>query len=229
MNGGSAGDLISVKYDEKLNQVAFYWSLNEDLASIDFLKQSAEDVRNQLRLLFQENSARQMLKDIIRAEASLNIVYKSPSSGKTAQFLLSLEDLKDIQNAPLMSDQERLQMILSNQIKMENKRCPYKIDEGMRMTKVDLVNDNVVYYCELDEAFCDINQLKIAEAEVVKEIKNYIKEGLKNDPSLQRQIKMMIELGIGLQYRYYGNKSQQTYDVIMSSQELHNMLPKILR
>lgn len=99
LNGGSGGDLISVKYDEKHNQVAFYWSINEDFATIDFLRTSEEDVRNQIKLMFQDNSAREMLKELIKAGASLNLVYKSPSTGKTAQFLLSLEDLKDIQNA----------------------------------------------------------------------------------------------------------------------------------
>ena len=229
INGGSAGDLISVKYNEKDNIVGFYWAINEESTTIDFLRTSEEDVRNQLKLMFQERSSREMLKDLVKAQASLNIVYKSPSTGKTVQFLLSKDDLSEIQNSPLMSDDERMRIIVSNQVKLENKRCPYKVDEGIRMTKVDLVNENVVYYYEMDEDLYDIHQLQYSEDEMVKELKDCLKTGLRTNAMLQNIVKKMTKLNIGIQYRYYGNKSQKTFDVIVTPEELYHLHPRSLR
>lgn len=215
---GLGGDLISIKYHEKDNMVLMYYSLNEEMSSHVFLKQNKENMMKQFRLSLSHESSRQMLKDMVNAKASLMVIYKAPSTGKTIKFSLPYEELKEIKDNPL-SETEVKRMILENSVAMQNSSMPIKVDEGMVQTKVSIVDDNVVYYYELDEDLYDIKAMKKMPAE----LKDGIREELKNmrrDPTIQRELQMLNVLGMGYMYRYYGKTSKDYVDVVFTSDEL---------
>lgn len=215
---GLGGDLISIKYHEKDNSVLMYISLNEEMSSHVFLKQNKENMLKHFRLSMLHDSSQQMLKDMVNAKASLMVIFKTPSTGKTIKFSLPYEEMKEIMDNPL-SEMEVKRMILENSVAMQNSSMPMKIDEGMVQTKVSIVDDNVVYYYELDEDLYDIKAMK----NMPTELKDGIREELKNmrrDPIIQRELQMLNALGIGYMYRYYGKTSKDYVDVTFTSDEL---------
>ena len=137
---GIAGDLVSIKYYDKDNTVLLYYSVNEELSGGIFLKKNKEVMQKQFRLLFSNPESAEMLKDIVNAKAGVTIVYKAPSTGKTVKYSLSYEELKEIKNNPL-SSQELNRMIIETKVEVENSRCPFKSDEGMVTAKVAIVDD----------------------------------------------------------------------------------------
>ena len=221
-NSGMAGDLLSVKYQEKENRVILYYSVNEELSRGLFIKSNKEKLLKQFRLTLSTSESQQMLKDIVNAEASLMLVFKSPSTGKTIKFELPYEELKEIKNNPL-SKTEIYKMILENSVDVQNSSMPMKVDEGMVQTKVTIVDDNLVYYYELDENLYDIKTMK----KMPVELKDGIREDLKNlrrDPSVQRDLQMLNALGMGFIYRYYGNNSKDYVDVLFTPEELADFM-----
>ena len=156
---GLGGDLISIKYHEKDNTVLMYYSLNEEMSSHVFLKQNKDNMLKQFRLSLSHGDSQQMLKDIVNAKASLMVIYKTPSTGKTIKFSLPYEELKEIKNNPL-SEIEVKRMVLENSIAMQNSALPSKVDEGMVQTKVSIVDENVVYYYQMDEDLYDIKAMQ---------------------------------------------------------------------
>lgn len=221
---GLGGDLISIKYHEKDNMVLMYYSLNEELSSHVFLKQNKDNMMKQFRLSLSHDNSRQMLKDIVNAKASLMVIYKTPSTGKTIKFSLPYEELKEIKDNPL-SELEIKKMSLENSIVMQNSTLPAKVDEGMVQTKVSIVDNNVIYYYELDEDLYDIKSMK----KMPEELKDGIRQELKSmrkDPTIQRELQIMNALGMGYMYRYYGKTSKDYVDVIFTSDELRKYISK---
>lgn len=221
---GLGGDLISIKYHEKDNTVLMYYSLNEEMSSHVFLKQNKDNMMKQFRLSLSRDDSRQMLKDMVNAKASLMVIYKTPSTGKTIKFSLPYEELKEIKDNPL-SEFEVKRMILDNSVAMQNSTMPLKVDEGITQTKVSIVDDKLVYYYEMDEDIYDIKALK----KMPEELKDGIIEDLKNmrrDPTMQRELQMLTALDMGYMYRYYGNISKEYVDVVLSSAELEKYITK---
>ena len=218
INMGIGGDLLSIKYQEKENRVIFYYSINEELGGGLFIKKNKEKLLQQFRLSFSKSESQQMLKDVVNAKASLMIIYKSPTSGKTIKFELPYEELKELRTNP-MSDAEIQRLTIENKIDVENSRCPYKADEGTTATKVALVDDYIVYYYEMDEALFDMKELKRHQSELKDNIREALKS-MRNDMTMQNELQMLVGQNIGYQYRYYGNQSKEYVDVIFTPEEL---------
>lgn len=115
INYGIGGDLLSIKYDEKGNQVLMYFSVNEDISGGIFLKENQENVKKQLRLSFSNNDAKQIVKDIVNAKAGITAIYKTPSTGKTVKISLSYAELKEIKDNPVSQDEVN-RMIIENKV-----------------------------------------------------------------------------------------------------------------
>ena len=222
VNMGVIGDLLSIKYQEKENRVILYYSINEEISGALFLKSNKAKLHQQFRISFSKNSNQQMLKDIVDAKASLMMIYKSPSSGKTIKFELPYEDLKAIQSNPI-SESEIQRLTIENKIELENSKCPYEADEGMKVTKISLVDNMVVYYSELDESIYDIQEFKRLKDGLKNNIGDYF-ENMHRDPQMQHDLQLFVNQNIGYQYRYYGNKSKDYVDVIFTPEELSKYL-----
>ena len=92
---------MSIKYQENENRVLIYISLNEDIAGHVFLKHNKANMQRQVRLTMSGKAPRDLLDDIINAKASLMIIYKESSTGKTVKTALSFEELQEIKRDPL--------------------------------------------------------------------------------------------------------------------------------
>lgn len=106
INAGVGGDFLSIKYNEKDKNVYMYFASNEQFGSQFFLKENRTNVLTNLKLMFQNDDSREMLKDIVNDKAGLVVTYKMPSTGKTARFDIPYEELKEIKDHP-MSQHDR--------------------------------------------------------------------------------------------------------------------------
>lgn len=222
INYGIGGDLLSIKYDEKGNQVLMYFSVNEDITGGVFLKENRQNVIKQFKLSLANKDATQIIKDIVNAKAGITAIYKTPSSGKTVTVTISYEELKDIQDKPLSQDDIN-RMTLENRVALENARCPFKTDDGMLIAKVTIVDNNVVYYYQLDEEYYNLKEMKRNQSEMKEAMISELKQ-LRKDPTMQKEIKLLTSLGMGYQYRYYGDKSKDYVDIIFTPDELINYI-----
>ena len=196
INFGSAGDLLSIKYQENENRVLIYISLNEDIAGHVFLKHNKANMQRQVRL----------------------IIYKESSTGKTVKTALSFEELQEIKRDPL-TDLEVNRMLIENNIAMQNAACPMPVAEGMKETKVAIVDNYLVYYIEMDEKMYDMKALKSDYGALKVSMQDEL-NNLYNDLSGQRELQLLTLSGMDLIYRYYGNIGKEYVDVVFTSEEL---------
>lgn len=222
INMGIAGDLVSIKYNEKDNNVILYFSINEEYAGPSLFKNNKDRLIKQFKLSLANEESRQLITDIVNARASITAVYKSNSTGKARTISLSYEDLKDLKDSYL-SEREINQMRLETIVDNQNSVCPIKEDEGIVRTKVALVNDNVVIYYEMDENLYDIKSLKKNKDELLKVMMNDL-QSFRKDPTVLREYNLLISLGIGYQYRYYGNQTKDYLDIIITPNDMQEAL-----
>lgn len=215
---GISGDLISIKYYEKNNSVLLYYSLNEDIAGAVFLKKNKDNMMKQFRLLLSNKESMQLVKDMVNAKASLMIIYKTPSTGKTVKFSVPYEELKEIKESPL-TDLEIKKMMIENKVAIENAACPGKESDGMIQTKVAIVDDMLVYYIQLNEDVYDIKSMQMMQDELKGEIHQSLKN-MRNDPTIQKELQLLYSLDMGYMYRYYGKDSKKYVDVVLAADEL---------
>lgn len=210
---GMVGDLLSVKYDEETKTVKLYLSLNDEV-DIDALKENSDLQLATLKLSFSDGDSRELVEMIYDAGATMEVVYKSASTGKTYTVELTRDDLKDILDYEY-SDREMAELTLANSVRMENAKCPYKVDEGLEMVRVYDSGDNVVYVAEADESVYDIDVMRENETGMKLAI-----AGLFTDPIVRNEIENYVTLDKGLVYRYVGKKSGDTFDLTFPPSEL---------
>ena len=214
MNMGMMGDILSVKYDEKAKEVQMYYSINEDIVSIEALTNSEQMVMKSMRLSVSRNQAKEMLILIVDAGAGLSVTYKSASTGKTFKVSLTSDDLKEVCDNP-MSEMEINQMWLENSIAIENARCPYLVDEGMEMVQAYDDGTNIICACRIDEDMYDFSILAYSLSEIKQ---NTIE--MFDDPLMKRALGVIHLLGKGFVLRYCGDTSAKTFDITFTNEEI---------
>ncbi|MGN0402513.1 MAG: hypothetical protein ACI4HQ_09700 [Acetatifactor sp.] len=222
INAGIGGDFISIKYGDKDGNVYMYFLSNEQFGSQFFLKENRNNVLVNLKMIFQNDASREMLKDMVNAKAGLIITYKMSSTGKTATFEIPYEELREMNNHPI-SQHERNIIIIQNKLAIENNRCPYETEPGVTMAKVALVNNNIVYYLQVDEDMFDFQQWEQSKDEIKQMTTNNFKE-LRDDPTMISEFRLLISEGVGYHYRYYGSKSKSYFDIIFTLDELNGFI-----
>lgn len=80
ISAGISGDFLSIKYNEKDGNVYMYFASNEQFGSQFFLKENRENVLTNLKLMFQQDSSREMLNDMVNAKAGLVIINQRDGS-----------------------------------------------------------------------------------------------------------------------------------------------------
>lgn len=229
---GMIGDMVSIKYLEETNEVQYYILVNDDLFDIDVFEknnQLAKQVIN-LGLTVQKQSPSKQSEEmdkvfelIIDANAGLLYTFKSNLSGKSFDIKITTEDLKKIYDTPAISNLETNKKLLECSIALENAQCPVFIDEGISETKTYDNGNNVVCECSIDEQLIDIS--------VVEEIKDDLKKESKSDfsqnPFIKTRIGLCVSLGKGFIYRFIGNISGKSVDIIFTPEELREAINEL--
>lgn len=218
VNMGMMGDMLSMKYDEKTKEVQVYFSMHEDMLSIEALKNNEQMALQSMKLSFSKREQKELLDLMIKAESGLSVIYKSASTGQTFKVNLSVDDLKEIRDNP-MTDEEINKMLLENLLAIENSICPHVVDEGLEMVKAYDDGENIVYACRVDEDMYDISALKYAQDEIKQNMREMF-----NDPSMKKELGIIKSLDKGFVYHYYGETSGESVDIVFTNDELNRYL-----
>lgn len=163
------------------------------------------------------------LKEI--AEAGGNLTYKyinnneevmSKQTDNTVTLTLSNKELRTmLKKNPSALD------VLKCEIEVANLSLPMTIEEGMRMTKMTLEGDYIVWNIVVDE------DLYYIEAFNDEEVKKELKEGMieesfsdSNDPGMQMMKKLLKETGKGIAYKLIGDASRKAVYITIEQYEL---------
>lgn len=110
---------------------------------------------------------------------------------------------------------------LNSMIETTNESFPQDVEEGVKMTKVFLEGDYVVYILECDEDVLDMDLLRKSKDSMKKVIKGNLSS---SDPDIERELKTCINAGKGLGYRYVGDTSRKSLTIQFSVKELTDIL-----
>ena len=213
---GIAGDILSVKYNDKENIVQMQFLLTEVFANVSLPKQNHSILKENMSFIFKMSKSQPFTKDIIAAKSGVNFVFKSKSTYRTDSISFRYEEIKEICDAPDLNEKEIARIFLNNSIALRNTTLPEKQNDGMYLDKVEIDNGYLVYSYSMDETMYDMDVFR----KVIKENTLAYLKGLKNDPILKRDISQAILLNLGYQYRYYGKTSRKYFDIFISVEEL---------
>lgn len=219
---GSAGRFESIRYNEEENKIFIKISTTDEFAYQFLDDRNKENIRNNLKMLFLDNSNQDLCKAIVNAGAALNVTYTLPSTGQSVIFELSSSELNELKDSKL-TDQDRQIAIIRNKLATENNRLPMELDQGLTMTKVSYENDNIIFNIEVDETLYDIKLITSSESEIKKSIISEFTQS-QNDLAVQNELKLLTSSGVGYIYRYYGNKSHKGIDIVFSPKELQKLM-----
>lgn len=218
VNMGVMGTMVGIKYDVQQKEVQMHFSLNDDLVKIDVLKENEQLIVRTIQLSFSKGESKGMLSQLVSADAGLSLTFDSASTGKSFTVKLSPEDIKDMYDRP-MADDEINRLILQNQLVIENSRCPYAVADGMEMVRAYDDGDNIVYACRVDETMYDVATIERAKEEIKQDQRSFF-----DDPIMKRQLGIIRSLGKGFVYRYYGDTSGESADIVFTPDEIGLLL-----
>lgn len=214
------GTLNSVDYDQEKNEVSFNLSVND--AHMDFSfdnKEHEKLMKESFGLVFVASDAKEFLKHVKKAEASVAVVLKSNVSGKRLTLSYSPKEVADIYSQTLTDEQIKRKLLEIN-LKMAQSSLPMNLGDGMLMKSISLDGDVLVYSCELQEsAEFMVPQIK-GQQEVLDEVKEEMRKELYHDAETRSLIESLRELGYGMKYVYVGDLSDDSFEITWTPEEL---------
>lgn len=214
MNMGPAGQLTTMDYDSDSRTVKFMITLNKSFADVKDLKADPDNARTSMALVLGKGDMNKLLKMMVEADASLQVVYKN--RGGSDEFVLDFpaSELKEIYDNP-MSDEDKDKMLLSTQVNSEKKKVPYQIADGLTVTNVEDTGKAVVYTCEVDEDKYEIEDMANGVDDLKKEMKKMLSQRV-----MRNQAALLAGQNRGYEYRYVGKTSGREVLVAFTADEL---------
>lgn len=213
------GTLNSVDYDQEKNEVSFNLSVND--AHMDFSfdnKEHEKLMKESFGLVFVASDAKEFMKHVKKAEASVAVVMKSNVSGKRLTLSYSPKEVADIYSQALTDEQIKRKLLDIN-LKMTQSSLPMDLGDGMLMKSISLDGDVLVYSCELQESDVMVSQIK-GQQEVLDEIKKEMKKEFNHHVESRRLIESLRELGYGMKYICVGDLSDDSFEIVFTPEEL---------
>lgn len=106
--------------------------------------------------------------------------------------------------------------LIKNEVSATNMYCPMTIGQGLSMTKVELTDDNVVYYYQGDDNLYSFSQEMAGPAKASAIEALHLQE--KSMPAMTEFLKNLRAAKIGIIYRY--ETSSTSMDVVIPYDEL---------
>lgn len=213
---GSLGDITSITFDENDNMLVMSCMINDDFMTYeDWEKSDKRANMRSFKALLNEYPLKglgEMLSDV---NAGLAIDYQWRQSGKTMRLTLPADEIKETIENP-MSEEQKSQAILDTFISGAVAECPSEIEEGIFMVNVFDDGENVVYVFDVDEDIYDMDLMKESAAE----IKSNIKANIMSDATFTQLAKNLKVAHRGLEYRYIGNISGETMNIVFPENSL---------
>ena len=216
MDMGLMGQVQSVTYDD--NQVVFNYSIKEDFIQIESLKNDPNTMKKSAKTLFSnpESDMKKFCELMVKSEASIKFVFKGESSGKTAECTLSTKDIQEAMNNHSISPQDKLDAAIES----ANAMMPQSLGNGLTINKMAMIGDNVTYCYSVDESVLSIDVLSQNSSSTKINICSLL---MSKDPTITNLAKMIIDADKNLAYKYIGENSEKSFEIVFSKEELQDM------
>lgn len=169
----------------------------------------------------QGNEGGDVLMDkLIEEKLGLKIVINN-SSSEIHEFSISPSEIQQLRQRFQLNPHEALYNLLSISIEAEKVNLPIQIEEGMMLTGYELSGENIVYTASVDEKLYSIEDLNANKAALKSSI---LEEGL-NDVESKALLDLCKISHTGLIYRYVGKQSHKKCEVVISSEEIRQIVP----
>lgn len=215
---GMLGDLTDLKYDESDKSVKMYMTLNENIMSVEAMKENSANMKKMFKLGMSGEGPRELIKMIADAGASLSVRYKGGNSGKTLELTVSNSELQDILNTDL-AEEDKNRMMLEGSVANFNASCPINLGSGLVAKSASLEGNDVIYVYEADEEVLDLGMMRLNEDNIRKELVKQF-----GDPSVKNDLSMMASAGCDVVYRYVGDTSGDMFEFRFTNSELKKHL-----
>lgn len=186
---------------------------------MDFLK-NEENPKERVAMSLQSQT--EMFDLLVDAKVGISYRYILESED-TLIVSLSKDEVKQIQNRPKQSPKELARQLLLADLETENKSYPTDFEDGIRIEKGAISDDEFTYYSTVDEDLIDMD----AFIENKSEVKQSIFENLNLEELMtQNLINNLVLAEYKLAYKYTGNKSQKSLKIVFPLSELNDQLKK---
>lgn len=165
------------------------------------------------------NSLRTFLKILVEVNLQLRTVYKDAITGKKAEVVLTVDDLKRCLDKDGMNVEEQL----VNMVNSTNLLMPLQLTDGLVCMKMRIEEKTVFYEYEIDSdimSFEDAKELLMSE-----DHRQSVKDNLKNSKDAEHlSYVTMATSGRGIGYRYLKKNSDEFFEYVIPNKELLNIL-----
>lgn len=215
---GMVGDITSITYDEKSNEVGYEVLVAENIPfNISALNRIKFIVKKIMLESLMDSRSQMLVKMMADADAKLTYTYKSADYNVILKIEITESEVKDVAAGKIekVTPQEMLQMSALT----ANVQCPMQIDRFTVMTSVDVEDGNLVYVYEVDERYVSINALRAAKTQLRAVIKNQLLSR-SVDPSMSKLLQICKNAEANIVYKYVGEQTGDKMKIVLDPSEL---------
>lgn len=214
VNLGTAGDVLSISYDDENRKVEITVLVNDDTQDLEAISADTELACRVCALTLRPSEAREFMREIVDTGSDVVITYRGRTSGKTAEVILSSGDIDDYLDDKQDKTEDGL-AALDDAIAALQADCPCEIEEGITITGITKKRNNVIITCTLDEDICTIESFNM----IATDVRNGIL-GLYENAELRNLVGALGPSGRGLVVEFTGSALGQTVEVVIPPAEL---------
>ena len=220
MDMGLMGKVQSVTYDDDL--VVFNYSIKEDFIQIESLKKDPSTMKMNAKTLFgnPDSNMKRFFKLIVESEASIQLVFQGESSGETVECTLSTKEIQEAMNNHSISPQDKLDVAIES----ANAMMPQSLGNGLTITQMVMIGDDVTYCYSVDESVLSIDVLNQNSSSMKINVRSFL---MSKDPTITNLAKMIIEANKNLVYKYTGDNSEKSFEIVFTKEELQEIFKPI--
>ena len=217
---GAVGSVTNITYDEDNNTFIYEYDMKEDFNNVQILSNHLDLMKESMMVTISNDTEglRKMADLIIDAEGSLKFVYHGLKTGATMDLTLNTEELKTALNL----ETTKLDAV-KMEIDMTNLQMPMQVAQGLQVTSVRIIGNDVTYISEMDPNLYNLSQLK----ENADNARNGIVNSLLYSGPVERLfINKIIDADLNLAYRYCyaGDPEGEAFIVTLTNDELREIL-----
>ena len=209
---GVLGEVTKVDLDGRT--IVYHVSTNSNVLKLSRLEDHINDVKQGILLNFVDDKT--SLTQFIAAQCNIRYEYTDAQTGEQLVIDITKDELKNAE-ALVGNDMELARRRIENFVATGRLQLPMQVDEVTTLTDIFAEGDNVGYVYTIDESTVPSDTLN----QRIGVLKESISESLKhNDLSMTMLIDALAKDHKGLIYRYNMSKSEKTFDITFTPEEV---------
>ena len=156
--------------------------------------------------------------DVVTISSVMN--EKGKTSGKEASLTITKEELSNTDKF-ILTGVDAAEKYVDNSLRMERKRMPMDVGNGIKMIDSFWEGDNLVYLSSLDKHIYSVEGFRNADKVAMKQ---GVLAMLSNETASQSFIEALVTMRRNIIYRYQVEDSNEHIDVVISNSDLKNVL-----